>query len=253
MTSLSISRSVSRAFEVLEHFRHGGAPRTMLELESELSYPYSSMRAILKTLCGLGYLKFDAEHKKYFPTQKLMGLGDWVQSALLKTDSLIWLLEATRKRVGETTALATPNFIFCNMFEVRNGSPPTALEVPLGVGLALTNSASGRVLLSQMSDSKVEGVIRHTQYWIGTTRTPIVASRSDVLRSIDLIRANGHFTNYDSFRPGYGTVAYPVPSPLHGAPIALLVSGETPRIRRAESRIRSTIETNLASYMPEPA
>ena len=252
MTSLSISRSVSRAFEVLEHFRHRGAPRTMLELETELRYPYSSMRAILKTLCDLGYLEFEAEHKRYFPTQRLMGLGDWVQSALLKTDSLIWLLEATHKRVGETVALATPNFIFCNVFEVRLGTGPGALEIPPGVGLTLTNSSSGRVLLSQMSDSKVEGAIRHTQYWIGATRTPIVANRQDVLRAIELIRSQGHYLNYDSFKPGQGTIAYPVPSPLQGSPIALFVSGDSARIRRAEARIRSTIETNLASYVREP-
>ena len=251
MTGLSISRSVSRAFEVLEHFRHRGAPRTMLELETELHYPYSSMRAILKTLCGLGYLKFDAEHKRYFPTQQLMGLGDWVQSALLKTDSLIWLLEATHKRVGETTALATPNFIFCNIIEVRHGTRAGALEIPLGVGLTLTNSSSGRVLLSQMSDAKVDGAIRHTQYWIGTTRTPIVAHRPDVLQAIETIRAQGHYVAYDIFRQGQGTIAYPVPSPLPGSPIALLVSGDSGRIRRAEARIRSTIETNLASYARE--
>ncbi len=251
MTSLSISRSVSRAFEVLEHFRHRGAPRTMLELESELRYPYSSMRAILKTLCGLGYLEFDAENKRYYPTQRLMGLGDWVQSALMKTDGLIWLLEATHKRVGETTALATPNFIFCNIIEVRHGTSAGALEMPLGVGLALTNSTSGRVLLSQMSDAKVDGAIRHTQYWIGTTRTPIVANRHDVLHAIELIRAQGHYVNFDGFRPGHGTIAYPVPSPLPDSPIALFVSGDVARMRRAESRIRRTIETNFASYVRE--
>jgi DNA-binding IclR family transcriptional regulator len=184
LSELSISRSVGRAFEVLEYFRNARAPCSTPELEKALNVPYSSVRAILKSLKTLGYLEFHAERKTYFPTEKLMNLGNWVHGAMFESEPLTQLLHSVHRRLDETIAIATPNFIFCNLIGVRNGSRPQSLQVPGGIGLTLAQSTAGRVLLSQMSDTQIERLVQHTRYWAATTRSPMASDLAEVMPRI---------------------------------------------------------------------
>ena len=248
LSELSISRSVGRAFEVLEYFKNARAPCTTPELEKALNAPYSSVRAILKSLQMLGYLEFHAAHKTYFPTEKLMNLGNWVRSALLESEPLTRLLHSVHRRLDETIAIAAPNFIFCNLIGVRNGSRPLSLQVTCGIGLTLAQSMAGRVLLSQMGDAQIERLLQHTRYWAGTTLTPMASDLAEVMPAIEVIRERGSAADYDGFKAGIGTVAYRVPSPFEDMPLALLVSGPSVRIKRDETRIRHALELYLCSY-----
>jgi DNA-binding IclR family transcriptional regulator len=251
MSSLSISKSVARTFEVLEYFRGTRAPSSTPALEKALNYPYSSMRVILKSLTELGYLKYDHVSRTYFPTPKLMSLGSWVESALLESTNLRRLAEAVHLRVDETTALATHNFIFNNLFRVLNGKPVMSLRVPGGIGLPLCHSVAGRVLMSQMDDAEIERIIAHTLYWVATTHSPMKLDRGEIMRSINSARATGSLVDYNGFKNGVGTIAYVVPSPFPGTPIALLVSGPELRVRNSEPKIRRNIEMSLSAYRPE--
>jgi len=248
MTELSISRSVSRAFQVLEYFRDARAPCSTPELEKALCYPYSSVRVILKSLRSLGYLDYREDEKTYFPTEKLMSLGSWVGNALLQSDPLMRLLSFVHQRLDETVAIAVPNFIFCNVVKVHVGSRPMALKVPDGIGLPLVQSAAGRVLLSQMGDGDIRRVMQHTQYWAGTTRAPLHTDLIDVQQATELVRDRGSLADFNRFTAGVGTVAYVVPSPFKDTPLALFLSGPTSRVQRDEVKIRRTIELYLASY-----
>jgi DNA-binding IclR family transcriptional regulator len=248
LSELSISRSVGRAFEVLEYFRNARAPCSTPELEKALNVPYSSVRAILKSLKTLGYLEFHAERKTYFPTEKLMNLGNWVHGAMFESEPLTQLLHSVHRRLDETIAIATPNFIFCNLIGVRNGSRPQSLQVPGGIGLTLAQSTAGRVLLSQMSDTQIERLVQHTRYWAATTRSPMASDLAEVMPAIEVIRERGSAADYGGFKAGIGTVAYRVPSPSKDTPLALLVSGPSVRIKRDETRIRRALELYLCSY-----
>lgn len=248
MPDLSISKSVGRAFEILEHFRHARAPCSTRELEKALKYPYSSVRAIVKSLSELGYLSYEKSDKTYFPTRKLLQIGNWVQGALMESEGLIDLADAIRTEVKETTILASRNFIFCNLFQVRIGTQPLSLHYLPGLGLILPNSVVGRVLLAQMSDKELDRIMNYSRYWAKNTNAPPVAEKEDVLSSIEFVRKNGYLIDYSVWLKGVGTICYPIPAPPAGFPIVVGVCGPAERIKYNEKNIRKTMEQCLGLH-----
>lgn len=243
---LSISKSVSRAFEVLEYLRSAGGRCTITDLERALNYPYSSARAILKELSGLGYLHYEAAIKTYLATEKLRHLGDWVQESVIESEGLLALLDLAHRRINETCALVAPSFIFCNLFEVRNGTQPGSLHLPCGLGLPLLKSTSGPVLLSQMTDEQIECVFRRTGDWAQSTNAPISINRQAIMRSIEISRTRGYLTDFGCFRSHVGSIAYPLSSHMPGFPLTLLVCGPATRIKYREAEIHLALKRLLS-------
>ena len=251
MTELSISRSVARAFEVLEYYRAARAPCTMRELSEALHYPYSSVRVIVMGLCELGYLHLDKKKRAYFPTEKLLHLGNWVQGSLFESSGLADLVSGIQVQINETTALTSRNFVFCNFLLVRNSTQAISLQIPVGPGLTLTNSVTGRVLLSQMEDKDLDRIIGYTQYWARNVKAPPVAAKGDIERAIAFVRANGYLADFDVWQKGVGTIAFPVKSSASKAPLAISVSGPAPRIQFNEKKIRRSIASAIERHQSD--
>lgn len=245
-TVLSISKSVGRAFKVLEYLRSAGGRCTITDVEKALNCPYSSARAILKELSALGYLHYEPAIKTYLPTEKLRGLGDWVQDSVIESEGLLALLDLAHRRIDETCALVAPSFIFCNLFEVRNGTQPGSLQLPRGIGLPLLKSTSGPVLLSQMTEEQVDSVFSHTSDWAKSTNAAVGVNKQAILRSIEMVRARGYLTDFDGFRSNVGSIAYPLTSHMPGFPLVLLVCGPATRIKYRESDIHRLLKRLLA-------
>lgn len=248
MSDLSISKSVGRAFQVLEYFRDSREPCTTRDLEKALSYPYSSIRAIVKNLENLGYLICDGKSRAYFPTQKLFRLGEWVQGNLWDSTGLADVVDDIGARTHESAALVSRNFIFSNFLRVHNSAEPMSFRHPIGVGLLLTNSAVGRVVLSQMSDKEADRLINYTKYWTGMAGGSPMAEIGDVKADIKKVREQGSLSAYNLWLKGIGTVAFPIPGQVAKAPLAISVSGPAERIRKNEPAIRKAIESALQGF-----
>jgi DNA-binding IclR family transcriptional regulator len=237
----SISKSVARAFEVLECFKETRAPFTASEITRRLNYPHSSGVAVLKVLTELGYLTYDRIKRTYFPAQKLHRLGIWVQSALIGSSGLTDTAQAICQETGETTAITSRSFIFNHIIHVQKPQRPLAIDLPVGVGIALCNSIVGRVILSQMTDKEIERIYRFTTFWAKKQKTQPVPPFEDVTRAVAFVRKNNYLAGYDQWLEGVGAIAYPLKAPFEGYPLAIGVSGPTPRIRASEANLRRTI------------
>ncbi|MDX2223799.1 MAG: helix-turn-helix domain-containing protein [Rhodospirillaceae bacterium] len=246
ISDLSISKSVGRAFIILEHFRGARAPCSTGELQKALNYPYSSVRAILKSLNELGYLRYFEAERTYFPTQKLMRLGNWIQNALMQSEGLIDLVDAVYHQVNETVALATRNFVFCNFLQVRNSKQRLSVQFHSGICLMLANTVAGRVILSQLEDKETARILDHTRNWASYAKAGPVANDGDIRGAIESCRKNGFIVDYDVGQEGAGTVCVPVPSPFPSFPLAILVTGPSTRIRHHAGAIRQSIESCIA-------
>lgn len=241
----TISKSVGRAFEILESFRDSQEPATASDLTRRLKYPHSSGVAVLKILVQLGYLNYDRIKKAYFPTQRVHKMGVWVQSALIGSSGLLDVGQAISRTTGETTAITSRSFIFNHILNVFKPERPLALGLPTGVGITLCNSVVGRVILSQMSDIDVDRILRFTKFWAKNQKTEPIAAPDDVWKSIKFARDQGYLVGYDVWLPGVGAIAYPLKAPFDGYPLALAVTGPSARIKKSEPHIRRTIEKCL--------
>jgi DNA-binding IclR family transcriptional regulator len=246
--NVSISKSVARAFEVIELFREIRKPASATELRRKLDYPHSSMVAVLHNLADLGYLSYDSATRLYFPTAKLSSMTTWVQPILKGSGRLGELAAAVAADAGHTTAISCRNSLFLNIVHVRKGSSPHATEFPSGVGITLCRSIPGLAIVSQMADSEIAQLVTQTTHWAAYAKADQARPLAQVMAQVNEIRRTGASIGYDCALVGVGAIAYPLVSPFEKMPLSISVTGETHRIKANAGRIRAVMEHYLRQH-----
>jgi DNA-binding IclR family transcriptional regulator len=242
---VSISKSVARAFEVLEAFKGTRKPATATDIRKQLGYPHSSVVAVLHNLVEVGYLSYEPVKRVYFPTHKLYKLATWVQTGLIESSSFHDLAAAIALGSGETTAITGRSFIFLNIVHVRRGEHPGAAQTPCGIGSTLFRSTPGLAVVSQMTDEEIGKLVRYANHWSKKTKAELLSDLDQVMESVTKIREQGFASGFDCWLPGIGAIAYPLPSPFDGTPMAISVTGPSARISANSETIHSVMETYL--------
>jgi DNA-binding IclR family transcriptional regulator len=245
---VSISKSVARAFEILEVFHETRKALSATEIRRSLGHPHSSVVAVLHNLVEVGYLDYDRAKRTYFPTHKLYRLGSWVQSGLIESAAFRDLAAAIATVTQHTTAVSGRSYIFLNIIHTYKGRHPTAVNFPCGIGSTLFKSVTGTVILSQMTDTEIQRLIRYSNQWSKNTKADLFSELDKVMEAVGEARQNGYAIGYDGFSPGVGAIAYPLLSPFDGTPLSISVSGRTDVIKPEAAAIQSTIETYLSLH-----
>jgi DNA-binding IclR family transcriptional regulator len=245
---VSISKSVARAFEVLEIFKEWRRPASATDIRKHLGYPHSSVVAVLHNMVEVGYLSYDPVKRVYFPTHKLYRLGSWVQTGLIESSSFHDLAAAIALSAGETTAITGRSFIFLNILHVQKGDHPGAAQTPCGIGSTVFRSTPGLAVVSQMKDEDIQKLVRYANHWSKKTKAELASDVDEVMANVLKIRRDGFSAGFDCWLKGVGAIAYPLASPFDGTPLAISVTGPTARIRAAESSIHSVVETYLGLH-----
>ncbi len=244
--AVSISKSVARAFRVLELFRAERRPLTAADVGRRLALPQPSARALLKTLVGLGYLTCTAADRTYWPTPRVTALGQWLDADERLPPPLTLALGRIAGQAGETTslcALREGNVAILHVCKVRH---PVALQLEAGTGAAAWRTAVGRVLLAALPEEEAGRLVWG---WLSRERTPAGRRALRALpRELKRARADGFLAGYDLFLPGVGAVCVALPAGAHGAvpaPLAVAVAGLSDRIRSREAGLVRLIRGEL--------
>jgi DNA-binding IclR family transcriptional regulator len=125
--------------------------------------------------------------------------------------------------------------------------------LPVGVGLTLTNSVAGRVVLGQLEEKELKRVVEYTRYWTRSNHSEVVVpDADDIDRAAETIRKQGYLAEYNMWKKGMGAIGFPVnPSPT-GSPLSISIHGSSDRIRARESEILETVERHLGMYSDNP-
>ena len=206
--SVSISKSVARAFQVLELFRAHRQPLTAAAIGRQLALPQPSTRALLKTLVRLGYLVLTDADRTYWPTGQVTALGRWLAAEQRIPVRLTLILNRIAGLAGETTSLCGLRDGNVEILQVCKAQHPVALQLEAGVGVAAWRTAVGRALLATLPDAESTGLLGA---WLGQERTP--AGRrvlQSLHRELKRARADGYLAGYNVFLKGVGTLCVPV-------------------------------------------
>jgi DNA-binding IclR family transcriptional regulator len=249
--SVSISKSVARAFQVLDLFREIREPLTAAEIGRHLGLPQPSARALLKTLVSLRYLTYTESGRSYWPTAHVAVLGQWLTAGQRQPAPLTRATNRIAELSGETTSLCGLRDGLVEILYVRKAEHPVALQLEPGVGVAAWRTAVGRALLAALPEAGLAGQL---QAWLRQERS--VSSRR-VLQSLprELKRARnaGHLCGYDLFLKGVGAVCVAVPGSgvssnglsSDETPLVVAVAGLNDRIRPRESVLLKIIRAEL--------
>jgi len=244
--AVSISKSVARAFRLLELFRAERRPLSAAEIGRQLALPQPSTRALLKTLVGLGYLAYTAADRTYWPTPQVTALGQWLTAEQRLPPALTLTVERLAGLAEETASLCALRDGDVEILQVCKARHPVALQLEPGTGVAAWRTAVGRALLAALPEDELAGLLAR---WLQKERTP--GSRrvlQGLPRELRRARTAGFLAGYDLFLTGVGAVCVAVPArPQAGLhrPVAVAVAGLSGRIRSREAALARLIRGEL--------
>jgi IclR family transcriptional regulator, KDG regulon repressor len=217
-----ISKSVSRAFALLELFRREQRPLTASAIEAALGIPQPSALVLARELVELGYLALDPATREYSPTARVAE----------PRQRLHRIADDIARLTGETTTVCTASGRYLDVDHFAPGTLTGSILLRTGRAAPLARSGSGRAVLATFADDEARSLIEEA---IATDRQAAIDPAA-VLRDVRAARRNGALVTTDLMIDGIGAIAFPLPVAVAAGHFAIVVAGPSPRIlqRRAE-------------------
>ena len=150
----SLSRSATRALDILEFFGHAQRPLRAIEISHKLGLGPSTANQLLKTMVESAHLTFDASTKTYLPSPRPARFGIWMVANYGASERLQTLLSSVQKTSGETVTLTTPNDIFMQIIDLI-GTQDNMESSVRGLRISIFGSATGTAYLSTLTDPDI--------------------------------------------------------------------------------------------------
>jgi DNA-binding IclR family transcriptional regulator len=232
----SLSRSATRALDVLELFGEARRPLRAIEMAKALGLHPSSMNQLLKTMVESAHLTFEAQFKTYLPSPRLAQFSAWMLASYGADERFRTLLRELNAASTEIVTLTTPNDLFMQVLDVV-GAGATAETTGRGLRVSIFGSTTGAAYLSTLPVSEIKRLAMRAR--ISDGEVPAILSHAARVRAAAL--ADGPSVGGQSW-----SIATPLPVGGSPAPLILGLAGPSDRIKRNLARLqqlmRDTVE-----------
>lgn len=206
MVDLMMPGSSIRALAVLELFARVRRALRLRDVVFELQLPNSSVAELLKDLSRTGYLAFDPRTRSYFPTPKVVGLGDWLSERADADEPVRTVAAHLNETTQELVLVGVPNGLNVQYVLSLSSRHPVRYVVQAGVQRPLVKAGVGWALLSLEADAAVERCYRRTAALRSAGDLPTL----DALRTtLEQVRTDGYAFSRNSVHEGASIVASP--------------------------------------------
>jgi IclR family pca regulon transcriptional regulator len=198
-------RSVAKAFRVLSCFGAETSTRNLTQIASACEMDISAAQRFTHTLVKLGYLRKDADTKRFELTTKTLVLGHhYLRGSRLIARAMPYLLHLS-KETEETvnlTVLDDTQIVFISRFMSRH---VLNIDVTVGASMPAYCAASGVAILSRLDRTEALAILERSElkpYTQATTwRMP------DLIAKLETSARQGFATAFEEFYHGDGSVA----------------------------------------------
>jgi len=247
----AIVKSAMRTFAVLEFFRETKRAASMTEISSALEMPQSSTSVLLRSLVELNYLEYDRKTRRFIPSYRVNLLGDWIRRSPFRDTKLTDLMEELWTATGGETVMLGQQAGAAGMryLHVVPGSSRLQFIAHAGQIRPMVRTALGHVLLSQMPNTRIRGIIRRNN-----AEEPSQSARvheTAFLEEVARIRRRGFSESGGRTTPGANTIGMLVPLPKRRAPLAIGIGGPIERIAAKRARIIEVMQSRLKELADE--
>lgn len=177
-----------KAFQVLEVLAEIGVPAPLRDIARAAALPKGTIFRILQTLHGLGYVNQIEDSSFYYLTSQITYLGRNAQHEDLKLMAMP-LLNALHSEFNETTNLGVLEGPFVYYLTVLEARRPLSWRVPVGTRDMFYSTALGRAIVSQLSESHRDALIKRTSLRSRTTKT--LAGKEKLREALERARETG--------------------------------------------------------------
>jgi DNA-binding IclR family transcriptional regulator len=208
--------------------------------------PQSSTSVLLRSLVDLGYLEYLPQGRLFRPTVRVTLLGDWLKRDL-PADILSERLDELQERTRETVLVGRQNGSEIQYIYTLRPDEGLQYYMQPGARQPLSTSASGRALLSLLSDQAVKRIVRRN-----AAETGLHLDEARVLEAVAETRRTG-FSETDTAISGdreTHAIATLIPRKPGAEPISLAVAGPMDRFLKRRWEIIDILRDYL-HLMPE--
>jgi DNA-binding IclR family transcriptional regulator len=237
-------KSATRALHALEVIAAAERPLRAIEIARSLNIRPSSANQLLKTLVDAAYLIFDPDSKYYYPSPRIINLGEPRQQSYFHAVKRLMadLSEALDWRY--TTCLAASQGSFMQVIHVQRAPDEisalqsTLLDSRIGDRRPLFGSSVGAAWLSSQSEAKIRSAMRLCRRELGREADNI----GPILQRMRSINRQGYAFGGLSHDDSIRSISMPLPPSLDGMVLVLAVSGDADEIGWAQKEIADTMK-----------
>jgi DNA-binding IclR family transcriptional regulator len=242
-------KSAERAVLILDHFAAVRTPQRLSDLAAGLALPKSSCAGLLDTLVDIGMLAYNAATKRYFPTDKVRLLGDWLSPASPLHQGVITAARRLYRELGEAVAVGRPVGIHLQwLFFLGKMHSSDSGRTPAGRVMPLCEMVGGLAVLSRRSDADVQAIVEAHNSQFGAGRQ---VSAPDLLAQVQALRGKDHVSGIAAETPAWGTVSICLGDAQRGDEYLLSVLLPAPSLKAREAQVAALMKQKLKDALPE--
>lgn len=221
---------LEKGLAVIEAFGARHPRLTISEAARLAGLSRASARRCLLTLRKLGYAEYDGRYFRLAPRALRLGYAYAMATPLPRVVQPV--LETLSERTRESASVAildASEIVF-----IARSTTRRSLSAGIGVGTRLSayGTATGRVLLSNLTDAAVRSLIKQTTPTKLTPKT--VTDTPSLLREIRKARAQGYAISDEELELGLRSIAVPIRNSVGDMVAAMSLSVQTSRMGRAD-------------------
>jgi IclR family pca regulon transcriptional regulator len=200
--------ALGRGLAVLDCFIDQPGPHSLIELSRRVGLGMPTTLRLIRTLEEAGYVRQDAETKRYRLSWKMLQLQDVTTSILDYADVARPHLEDLAAALGESTGMAV-----LDQTEVRHAIRVSSTRIisaniPPGALFPPHATAMGKVLLAALEPSIVRDLAMQRPFEAFTPTT--ITSVDELLDELRLVSEQGYASSNEEWEPGLRSLAAPV-------------------------------------------
>jgi DNA-binding IclR family transcriptional regulator len=220
----SMSRSATRALDVLEYFGQVRRPLRAVEIARRLDLHPSTVNQLLKTMVQSAHLAFDATTKTYLPSPRLTRFSRWMIDSYGGDERLRHMVAHVHSESGEMVTLTTPNDLFMQVVDYAGiDIDEEGLDgTERGLRVSMFGSAIGAAYLSTLPRPELRRLAERA-------RIP-EAEHDALLGWVTRICQEG-FAEGPSAEGTIWSLAAPLPAECFSVPLVLGLAGPIERVR----------------------
>ncbi len=165
--------TIHRVLDILDTVAAAPKPISATEINEELNLPKATAHRLCTELEARGYLLKKINGKHYVPGNRLhdVAVGVLANSRFRATRQAI--LTALSESVGETCNIAYPDGLYMAYSDRVETDAPLRLQFPIGIRVPLHCTASGKLYLSTLPESRRKLIISKLKLEARTKNTII--------------------------------------------------------------------------------
>lgn len=239
-------RQIINVLELMEFFAERGRPATLAEIAKHFGWPRSSTFNLIGTLLNRGYLYEPRAREGYYPSPIWLPLIKKIDSSAPVPHELESLVEALRNRTGETAVVGAISGMHVLFIAAMESTQAIRYTANMGKIVPIHATATGRALLSLLSDQERAAILRRAVFERYTSTT--LMSAESVEDEIENSKQRGYFEGVGEFTQDLGGIALPlVVTRRH---LAVLVGGPVTRVHPRKGEIVQIMREEIQRHLP---